>query len=78
MSWARSKRPSERSKLAAPQSRAEKDLEIGRLNEEASQLLGAGNAKAAAEKYQRAVQINPRDAKLRYNFPLRFNTGGSL
>jgi len=68
----------ERSRLAALQSRADKDIEIGRLNEEASQLLGAGNAKAAAEKYQRAVQLNSRDAKLRYNFSLAFDRLGDV
>jgi tetratricopeptide (TPR) repeat protein len=68
----------ERSKLAALQSRADKDMEVGRLNEEASQLLGAGNAKAAAEKYQRAVQLNARDAKLRYNFSLALDRLGDV
>ena len=66
----------ERSKLAVLKSRAGKDQEIDRLNQEASQLLDAGNAKAAAEKYHRAVQLNARDAKLRYNFSLALDRLG--
>ena len=68
----------ERSKLAVLQSQAGKDQEIGKLNEEASRLLGTGNAKAAAGEYQRAVQLNPRDAKLRYNFSLALDRLGDV
>jgi tetratricopeptide (TPR) repeat protein len=68
----------ERSKLSALRSQADKDMEIGRLNEEASQLLGAGNAKAAAEKYQRAVQLNATNAKLRYNLSIALDRLGDV
>jgi tetratricopeptide (TPR) repeat protein len=68
----------ERGKVAGLQSLADKDIEIGKLNEEASHLLVAGDAKAAAEKYQRAVQLNARDAKLRYNFSLALDRLGDV
>jgi tetratricopeptide (TPR) repeat protein len=68
----------ERSKIAALQSRADKDTEVGRLNEEAGQLLGAGNAKGAAEKYQRAIRLNAKDAQLRYNFSLALDRLGDV
>ena len=60
----------ERAKLAALKSESDKESAIARLNEKASQYLSAGNAKAAAESYEKAVQLNPRDAKLRYNLSL--------
>ena len=68
----------ERDKIAGLQSLADNDVEIGKLNEEARNLLVAGDARAAAEKYQRAVRLNPRDAKLRYNFSLAFDRLGDV
>ena len=68
----------EKNKLAALQSRTNKDKEIEKLNEEANQLLASGNAKAAAEKYQRAIQLNPNDAKLHYNLSLAFDRSGEI
>jgi tetratricopeptide (TPR) repeat protein len=68
----------ENKKVAALQARNNRDKEIGRLNEEANQLLSSRSAKAAAEKYQRAVQLNPKDAKLRYNLSLALDRMGDL
>ena len=68
----------EKGKLAALLSRENTDNEISKLNEEANQLLAAGDAKAASEKYQRAVQLNPKDAKLRYNLSLSLDRMGDV
>jgi tetratricopeptide (TPR) repeat protein len=68
----------EANKLEALQSRATRDKEIRKLNEEANLLLHSGNARAAAEKYQAAVQLNRKDAKLRFNLSLAFDRMGNL
>ena len=68
----------EQNKLATLQSRTDKDAEISRLNEEASNMLASGNAAGAADKYQRAVELNPKDAKLRYNLSLALDRMGDL
>src|SRR4029077_387785 len=57
----------ERAKLVALKSDIDKESAIARFNEKASEYLSAGNAKAAAESYAKAVQLSPRDAKLHYN-----------
>lgn len=66
----------EKAKLTALKSDAGKDQEIAQLNDQASQLLGAGNAKGATENYRRAVQLNPHDAKLHYNLSLALDRLG--
>jgi tetratricopeptide (TPR) repeat protein len=68
----------ERAKLAALKSDTDKETGIARLNEKASEDLSAGNAKAAAESYGQAVQLNPRDPKLRYNLSLALDRMGDL
>ena len=68
----------ERAKLAALKSDVEKDSAIARFNEQASEYLSAGNAKAAAENYAKAVQLSPRDAKLHYNLSLAFDRLGDF
>jgi tetratricopeptide (TPR) repeat protein len=68
----------ERAKLAALKSDSDKETAIARFNEEANQYLSAGNAKAAAESYRKALQLNPRDAKLRYNLSLALDKLGDF
>ena len=60
----------ERAKLAALKSSSDSERDIARLNEQANQFLMAGNAKAAAENYRKAVQGDPLNAKLHYNLSL--------
>ncbi|MGA8617291.1 MAG: tetratricopeptide repeat protein [Candidatus Sulfotelmatobacter sp.] len=68
----------ERAKLASLKSDSDKESAIVRFNEKASEYLSAGNAKAAAESYGKALQLNPRDAKLRYNLSLAFDRMGDF
>jgi tetratricopeptide (TPR) repeat protein len=68
----------ERAKLAALKSESDKQREIARFSEKASQYLSAGNAKAAAESYEKSLQLSPRDAKLRYNLSLALDRLGDL
>jgi tetratricopeptide (TPR) repeat protein len=68
----------ERAKLAAVKSASDKESAIATFNEKASEYLSAGNAKAAAESYGRALQLSPRDAKLRYNLSLAFDRMGDF
>ena len=60
----------ERAKLVALKASSDQRRDIARLNEQANQFLIAGNAKAAAENYRKAVQRDPLDAKLHYNLSL--------
>ena len=68
----------ERAKLSSLKSAADKDSTIARLNANASQSLSAGDPKAAAESYRKAVQLNPRDAKLHYNLSLALDRLGDV
>jgi tetratricopeptide (TPR) repeat protein len=68
----------ERAKLAALKSDRDKETAIARFNQEASVYLSAGNPKAAAESYGKALQLSPRDAKLRYNLSLAFDRMGDF
>src|SRR4029077_17699456 len=68
----------ERVKLAALKSASDKENTIARLNEEANQYLSAGNAKAAAETYRKALRLNPGDPKLHYNLSLALNKLGDF
>ncbi len=68
----------ERAKLAALKSQSDKESTIARFNEKAGEYLSAGNAKAAAESYERALQLSPRDAKLRYNLSLALDRMGDF
>jgi tetratricopeptide (TPR) repeat protein len=68
----------ERSRLAALKTTADKEGAVAKLNAEANQYLLAGNAKSAAESYRKAMQINPRDAKLHYNLALALDKLGDF
>ena len=48
----------------------------GKLNAEANQYLLAGNASAAVKSYRRALELNPKDAKLHYNLSLALDRAG--
>jgi tetratricopeptide (TPR) repeat protein len=68
----------ERAKQAALKSDNDKETAIARFNEEANQYLLAGNAKAAAESYRKALQLNPQDPKLHYNLSLALDKLGDF
>jgi len=68
----------EKAKLAALKSDNDKETAIARLNGKASEDLSAGNVKAAAESYGKAVQLGPRDPKLRYNLSLALDRLGDF
>ncbi len=68
----------ERAKLAALKSESDKESAIARFNEKAGEYLTAGNAKAAAESYGKALQLSPRDAKLHYNLSLALDRLGDV
>ncbi|MGC2194138.1 MAG: tetratricopeptide repeat protein [Terriglobales bacterium] len=68
----------ERGRLANLQSSVDKDKVIARLNEGANRNLLSGNPKAAAESYRKALQLNPRDAKLHYNLALALDKLGDF
>src|SRR5580693_8799989 len=68
----------ERAKLAALKSHSDKESAIAGFNERAGEYLTAGNAKAAAESYGKALQLSPRDAKLHYNLSLALDRLGDF
>jgi len=68
----------EKARLAALKSDSDKEAAIARFSQEASEDLAAGNAKAAAESYGKAVQLSPRDPKLRYNLSLALDRMGDF
>jgi tetratricopeptide (TPR) repeat protein len=68
----------EKAKLAALKSDSDKESAIAKLNEAAGQHLSSGDARAAAESYRKALQLNPRDAKLHYNLSLALDKLGDL
>jgi tetratricopeptide (TPR) repeat protein len=68
----------EAAKVEALQSRDEKEAATAKFNQQATQALHAGNAKAAAENYRKAVHLSPRDAKLRYNLSLALDQLGDF
>lgn len=74
----REKARAERARLASLKSAADKDSTIAKFNQDASQYLTAGNPKAAAETYRKAVLLNPGDAKLHYNLSLALDRLGDI
>jgi tetratricopeptide (TPR) repeat protein len=68
----------ERAKLTALKSDHDRQGAIAGFDEKASQYLSAGNAKAAAESYGKALQLSPRDAKLHYNLSLALDRLGDF
>ena len=60
----------EKGRVAALKSGDEKDRAIAKLSETGGKDLEAGNAKAAVQSYRQAVQLNPGNAKLRFNLSL--------
>jgi tetratricopeptide (TPR) repeat protein len=68
----------EKAKVNALKSSGEKEAAIAKFYEEANRYLSAGNVKAAAESYQKALQLNPNDAKLHYNLSLALERLGDF
>jgi tetratricopeptide (TPR) repeat protein len=68
----------ERAKLADLKADSDKENAIARFNERAGEYLSAGNPKAAAESYGKALQLSPRDAKLHYNLSLALDRMGDF
>jgi tetratricopeptide (TPR) repeat protein len=68
----------ERTKLAVLKSESDKESAIAGFDEKAREYLSAGNAKAAAESYGKALQLNPRDPKLHYNLSLALDRLGDF
>jgi tetratricopeptide (TPR) repeat protein len=68
----------EQAKVKALKSGGDREVAIAKFYAEASGYLSAGNAKAAAESYRKALQLNPRDAKLRYNLSLALDRMGDF
>jgi tetratricopeptide (TPR) repeat protein len=68
----------EQAKVNAIKSSAGKEAAIAKFYGEAAQYLSTGNAKAAAESYRKALQLNARDAKLHYNLSLALDRLGDF
>jgi tetratricopeptide (TPR) repeat protein len=68
----------ERARFAALKSEGDKEAAIARFNAEGNRFLSAGNPKAAAENYRKAVQLKPRDGKLHYNLSLALDKLGDI
>jgi tetratricopeptide (TPR) repeat protein len=68
----------EQAKVDAIKSSAGKEEAIAKFYGEAAQYLSAGNAKAAADSYRKALQLNARDAKLHYNLSLALDRLGDF
>jgi tetratricopeptide (TPR) repeat protein len=68
----------ERAKLAALKLDRDRDSAIAKFNQAASQYLSLGDAGAAEQSYRRALQLNPRDAKLHYNLSLALDKRGDF
>jgi tetratricopeptide (TPR) repeat protein len=60
----------ERAKYASLVSQGQQDAAAGKLNDEANQLLAAGNPRAAAETYRKALRVVPDNAQMHYNLSL--------
>jgi len=68
----------ERGKVDVLKSSAGKEEAMAKLYGEAAQYLSAGDAKAAADSYRKALQLNARDAKLHYNLSLALDRIGDF
>jgi tetratricopeptide (TPR) repeat protein len=68
----------EQAKVNALTFSGEKEAAIAKLYDEAGKYLSAGNAKQAAETYRKTLQLDPRDAKLRYNLSLALDRLGDF
>ena len=68
----------EKAKLASLKSESDKEAAIAGFNEKAREDLASGNAEAAVENYRKAVQLRPRDPKLRYNLSLALDRMGDF
>jgi tetratricopeptide (TPR) repeat protein len=66
----------EEAKFKALSGQQEGNAAAGKLNAEANQYLLAGNASAAVKSYRRALELNPKDAKLHYNLSLALDRAG--
>ena len=69
---------SERARFTALKSEGDKEAAIARFNDEGNRFLSAGNPKAAAENYRKAVQLKPSDGRLHYNLSLALDRLGNL
>jgi tetratricopeptide (TPR) repeat protein len=68
----------EQAKLNAVASSGDKEAAMARFYDEANRDIAAGKAQVAAESYRKALQLNPRDAKLHYNLALAFDRMGEV
>src|SRR5215469_11995461 len=51
---------------------------VSKLNQQATEQLSAGHARGAVQAYEKALQLDPRNAKLHYNLALAFDRLGDL
>jgi tetratricopeptide (TPR) repeat protein len=68
----------EKAKVHALKSSSDREAAIAKFYEQANQYLSSGNVKAAADNYRNALQLNPRDPKLRYNLSLALDKLGDV
>lgn len=68
----------ERARFTALKSEGDKGAAIARFNDEGNRFLSAGNPKAAAENYRKAVQLKPSNGRLHYNLSLALEKLGDL
>ncbi len=68
----------EQAKVNALKSGGDREEAIAKFYAEASEYLSTGKAEAAAESYRKALQLKPRDAKLRYNLSLALDRMGDF
>ena len=68
----------ERARFTALKSEGDKEAAIARFNAEGNRFLSAGNPKAAAENYRKAVQLKPSVGKLHYNLSLALDRLGDI
>jgi tetratricopeptide (TPR) repeat protein len=64
--------------LAAQNSDSTKEKAIANLVKEGNQSLSAGNPRAAADAYQKALQLNPGNPKIRYNLTVALDKLGEF
>ncbi|MGA8153006.1 MAG: tetratricopeptide repeat protein [Terriglobales bacterium] len=68
----------ERGRLTSLKREQDRDTAIAKFNDAGNRFLSAGNPKAAADSYRKAVLLKPGDAKLHYNLSLALDRFGDL